>query len=206
MAPFYIRRKTKESKDFGEVTLAIALSGSIIAVLLKVIDYSNNESLEIDYESKLLYAGLISILLIELSIILSFFVFKGFSEYENGQRKKKFETIAKVLFKLSFKVAFFWFIASILTIIIKYHSDTQGMLLYFLIGLISLGVLVVILYSIKTKDLTKITKFLKNLPTIIITEIKNLSLSSLFFIIIFIALAYVYFLGSSGINRGYLVL
>ncbi len=69
----YMPRKAKKSKDFGEITLAIALLGGIIVVLLKIIDFSNNQSLEIDASLKPLVYGLMGFLSIELLIIFLFF-------------------------------------------------------------------------------------------------------------------------------------
>ncbi|SNQ60907.1 hypothetical protein [Candidatus Methanoperedens nitratireducens] len=138
-------RKAKESKDFEEITLAIALLGGIIVVLLKVIDYSNSEALELNFSSKPLIYGLIEFLLIELLIIFFFFIFKGISVYTD-ERKVEFERIARKLFIYSFIFAFGWFIASIVIVSIKLYNLIEGWIWYVVVILL-IYALIAVWYS-----------------------------------------------------------
>lgn len=146
-------RKAKESKDFEEITLAIALLGGIIVVLLKVIDYSNSESLELNFSSKPLIYGLIDFLLIELLIISLFFILKGISVYIDKNRKGDFEQIARELFKLSFILAFVFLIVSIVTVFLKLYNLIESWTwIVFLIVLIGI---IIAVWSLKLKKLLK---------------------------------------------------
>lgn len=118
----------KDDRNHNEITLSIALLGGIIVVLLKVIDYSNNQSLELDSLSKPALYGFMIFLLIVLLIIFLFFIFKGISVYEDDNgRKEMFIQIAGELFKSSFIIAFMWIIASILTVSFKLlYTPTQS--------------------------------------------------------------------------------
>lgn len=139
---------------------------------MKVIDYSNNQSLEFDSSLKPLIYGLIGFLLIEILIILLFFIFKGASAYVDSIRQKKLESIARELFILSFIIAFGWFIASVLTVFVKWFDlagfcSWSGVVGYILVALITVGITIAI-FSTEIKNLKIIGKFVKQKFFIII--------------------------------------
>lgn len=212
-----------DDKGYNEITLSIALLGGIIVVLLKVIDYSNNQSLEVDSLSKPALYGLMIFLLIELLIIFLFFIFKGISVYtieepqtgtDNNSKKKNFEQIAGELFKISFIIAFMWIIASILTVSFKLITPTQGDLYEFVFSLFgyslvvfgySLILLITVFITVTTISTSKIIEILNK----IIEKFKNSTtylkfFFSLKFLIIFIIL-FVLFVSSFSLVSQYLL-
>ena len=176
------------SKDFGEITLALALVGGIIAVLLKVIDYSNNQYLQFDTGSKPLVIFLIGFLLIELLIIFLFFVFKGISAYADDTRQEQLEHISKELFIFSFIIAFGWFIASVWILFLKFLGLADTLSVGGIIGYISIAIFTVVIiltiFYTEIKNLigklviieaiSKLILSISKLKRYIITEIKNL--------------------------------
>ncbi len=197
-------RKAKESKDYGdngynEITLSIALLGGLAVILLKVIDYSSNQSLEFDSLSKPPLYFLIGFLLIELLIILLFFIFKGISVYTVGS--EKFEQYAGILFKFSFIFAFGWIIASILTVFFKLiysPKDWYGPIVigYVLILLITVVITVTIVSTYEIKTLNKIKEKFKNSPNY---------LKNIFILIVLSISLIIFFVNSFGLVSQYLL-
>ncbi len=115
----------KSRSDIEEITLAIALLGGVIALLLKISDYFNNNVIELSRHLTQIVYGLISLLSIEFLIIFLFFIFKGISIYaEPENRKVELKEITRILFKISFIYAFVWFIMVILALFFKYITTT----------------------------------------------------------------------------------
>ncbi len=176
-------RQAKKPKDFGEITLAIALLGGIIAVLLKITDFSNNQSLAFDPNLKVLVYGLIAFLLLELLIIFSFFIFKGIAAYADNTRKDIFEKIAEELFKISFIIAFSCFIGSILAVFLKLVYLPPIGFGFALLALIII-VMMVVIFSTEIKNLSKIKEiFKKSKKYVKIFIIISLFISIIFFFI-----------------------
>jgi hypothetical protein len=154
---------------------------------LKVIDYSNNQSLEFDASLKPLVYGLIGFLLIELLIIFLFFIFKGVSAYVDSIRQKELESVARELFILSFIIAFGWFIASVLTLFVKRLNLAEflswsGVVGYILDLFITIGIIKAF-FSTEIKNLKMTRKFIKHNFFITILFLIILS-TDIFFILV----------------------
>lgn len=111
----------RNPNDFEEIALAIALLGGVIAILLKISDYFNNNVIPSDADFRGISDYLVIFLLMEIPIILFFFLFKGISIYTKPDCwKEKIKEFAQYLFKLSFIYFLIWLIALILTFIFIY--------------------------------------------------------------------------------------
>ena len=111
----------KNLKDFEEITLAIALLGGLLAFLLKLINYFN-ENIILWSESTQNHAFfLVGALLFEFIIIFLFFILKGIVLSTNKGRED-LEGITAYLFKIVFIYPFLWFITTIL-LLLFYHID-----------------------------------------------------------------------------------
>lgn len=130
-------------KDIEEITLAIALLGGLIAILLYIIDYFNNNVIvfNVRLQGVAVYT-LMSFLLLEFVIIFLFFILKGISvNIEPENRKKDFEKGARNLFKISFIYPFVLFIATTLVLFFNYITTVyysyveQHPTIYFIIAL-----------------------------------------------------------------------
>ncbi|CAG0994284.1 hypothetical protein METP2_02809 [Methanosarcinales archaeon] len=62
--------------DFEEITLAIGLLGGVIAILLYIGNFFNNNVIPNDADFQQIALSLVSILLIEIPMILLFFLLK----------------------------------------------------------------------------------------------------------------------------------
>jgi len=108
-------KDTGKPRDFEEMTLALALLAGLIAFLLKLIDYFNNNLILIpDYFQPLIYT-LLWILLVELLIILSFLILKGYL-ISSKNEKKGLKNLANSFFKISFSTFIVWFISLIMSL------------------------------------------------------------------------------------------
>lgn len=70
-------KKNKRNKDFEVLTFALTLLAGISAVLLKLVDYFNNNIIDLSERAWLLVYFLVFFLLIEILIILLFLLLKG---------------------------------------------------------------------------------------------------------------------------------
>ncbi len=165
MRHYYISRKSKDSKDFGEITLAIALLGGVIAILLYISNYFNNNVIPRDADLQMTAFDLVFILLWEIPIILLFFVLKGILIYREPESQPvKIKKYSEALFNLSFIYFLLWLIAIFLTFIfvnfiyyynIKLSNDSGIFLLYKMFLLIFLVIVGIVIwdYSIFEKIL-----------------------------------------------------
>lgn len=184
----------KDDKGYNEITLSIALLAGIIAVLLRVIDYSNNQSLEMDYLSKPPLYVLMIFLLLELLIIFLFFIFKGISVHTADKcGKNRFIPISGDLFKISFVMAFMWIIASVMIVFFKLiylPKDSHDPIIwrgYVLIFLITVAITGIIVSISEFETLNNIREKFKN-PS---------AHSNFFFILIFLIIFFIIFVISS---------
>lgn len=166
---------------------------------MQVIDFSNKQSLEFDYG--FLIIGLIGFLLIELLILLLFFIFKGISVYvDDIDRKEDLKSISKELFILSFIIAFGWFIASVMTIFVKWGIHIPGavtwygVLAYVLIAFMTIAIIgAIFLPEIKNLEIIKklvikdikILKFFNIITNFFIKNLKFLPLILFLLILLF---------------------
>lgn len=98
------------SHDFEEITLAIALLGGLLAFLLKLINYFNENIISWSLLAQIFVFSLVGALLLEVLIISLFLVWKG---YLVSTRKDSDEFVA-VLFKYAFILPILFFISTIL--------------------------------------------------------------------------------------------
>lgn len=142
--------------DIEEITLAIALLGGVIAVLLKISDFFNNNVIPPDSDLPGIASFFLSLLLVEFLIILLFFLFKGISRYAKPECwKEKLKKFTQALFKFSFIYFFLWLIALILTFIFVYiiyynielSNDSGIFFLYELVLLILLVIVGLVLWD-----------------------------------------------------------
>jgi len=128
----------KNLRDFEEITLAIALLGGLLAFLLKLINYFN-ENIIYWRESTQSHAYfLVGALIFEFIIIFLFFILKGIVLSTN-KRRRDLEDITAVLFKTVFIYPFLWFVTTILLLLFYYINQSNyinNYIYYFLIFII----------------------------------------------------------------------
>lgn len=111
--------KEESSHDFQEITLAVALLGGLLAFLLKLINYFN-ENIILWSESAQIHAYfLVGALLLEVLIILLFLVLKGIS-VSTRNRREDLEKSTAILFKVIFIFPLIWFVSLILIVLFNY--------------------------------------------------------------------------------------
>lgn len=93
---------SEEDKDLGIFGLAITLLAGLAAVLFKLVNYSNNNIISVTI-SVIIYI-LVQFLLLEVLIILSFFLTKGYLFSTHGNRP---ENLVKISYLLQ-KAIFLW--------------------------------------------------------------------------------------------------
>ncbi len=99
--------------DFEEITLAITLLASLSVVLLKVVDYFNNNTINISNYFQTTAQIVVYILLIDILIIVLFLMMKGYLISIKNQGKDLI-SFTKFLFGFSFALSIVSFIVSIM--------------------------------------------------------------------------------------------
>lgn len=139
------------TEDSEEITLALGLLGGVIAILLYINSYFNNNVIPPYADFQMIAFNLIFILLLEIPLILLFFLFKCILIYtEPDCWKDKIKIFTQALFKLSFIDFLIWFIAITITFIFGYIliifnikiSDHPGILYIYNILLLTLLIIV----------------------------------------------------------------
>lgn len=103
--------------NFDEITLAIGLLGGVIVVLLYISDYFNNNAIPLDADLRSIVYSFVYILLLEIPIILLFFLFKGISIYAKPESSEVIKKVAQKLFTISFIYFLLYIIAIISTLL-----------------------------------------------------------------------------------------
>jgi hypothetical protein len=88
---------TGKSRDFEEITLAITILTGLSFILFKIADYFNNNTIGLSDNLQLLVRTFVSGLLIELVIISSFLILKGYLLFA-ASREERIISIADALF------------------------------------------------------------------------------------------------------------
>ncbi len=76
MSNFNTTNRNESPNDIEEITLAIALLGGVIAVLIYISNYFNNNVIPLDAELQGIVYSFVYILLLEIPIIFLFFFVK----------------------------------------------------------------------------------------------------------------------------------
>ncbi len=93
-----MNRDTGKSRDFEEITLAITILTGLSFILFKISDYFNNNTIGLSDILQTLVSTFVSGLLIELVIISSFLILKGYLLF-SASREERIISIADRLFK-----------------------------------------------------------------------------------------------------------
>ncbi len=136
------KEKLESSHDFSEITLAITLLAGVMAFLLKLIDYFNNNIITISDYLQVTAYFLVCLLLFELSMIFLFLILKGYL-MSTKYKIEKLKYITQDLFKYIFIIPILWIVISISTLFFdQFFKDASETTLY---GYLILTCLVVIL-------------------------------------------------------------
>ena len=154
--------KLQSSSDFKEITFAITLFGGLLAFLIKLGDYFNNNVLAIsDYSYIILYFT-VWLTLIVLILLFSFLILKWIliSTYEN-----KFKNILKnstqKLFGYIPLLIVLWIISLFSNIVIDYYKDETDTIINIL--LLCLVFLIIVFVKTCFDNKTILIKLLKNI-------------------------------------------
>lgn len=109
----------KNLRDFEEITLAIALLGGLLAFLLKLINYFNDNIIYWSESTQNHAYFLVAALILEFIIIFLFFIMKGIVLSKN-KRRIYLEDITAGLFNWIFIYPFLWFVTTILLLLYYY--------------------------------------------------------------------------------------
>ncbi len=111
--------KKENSRDFQEITLALALLGGLLAFLFKLINYFNENIILWNESTQIKAYFFLGALLLEFLIIFLFFILKGISLSTNKRREYLEDIIAR-LFKFGFIFPLIWFVDSFLLVLFYY--------------------------------------------------------------------------------------
>jgi hypothetical protein len=89
---------SRKSRDFEEITLAITILTGLSFILFKIADYFNNNTIGLSDNLQFLVRILVSGLLIELVIISSFLILKGYLLFA-ASKEERIISIANAIFK-----------------------------------------------------------------------------------------------------------
>lgn len=107
---WYNKKTLRNSRDFEEITLAITILTGLSFFLFKIADYFNNNTIGLSDNLQSLISVFVSGLLIELVIISSFLMLKGYLLFE-ASREERIISIANAIFK--FFIIYFVFLGVI---------------------------------------------------------------------------------------------
>jgi hypothetical protein len=134
--------------DFEEITLAITLLASLSVVLLKIVDYFNNNIINISHYFQVTVQGIVLILLIDILIIFLFLMMKGYL-ISIKNRNRNLISFTKFLFGASFVLSIVLFIALIMMLFFFQSfgttSDKNPYYIYILIVCFILVLLIVVI-------------------------------------------------------------
>lgn len=190
------KEKVQNSRDFKEITLAIALLGGLLAFLFKLISYFNENIILWSESTQIDAYFLVGALLLEFIIIFLFFILKGIS-LSTKKRRGELEDITAGLFKVSFIFPLLWFVASILSLLFYYIIQNFNMNFYISIGYFFL---IFILDFILLVELLGIEN-LKKADIIFLEKIKSTKLQLVLLIIITLILLILFYYIINDINR-----
>ncbi len=143
-----------EKTDFEEITLAITLLASLSAVLLKVADYFNNNTINISHYFQATVQNIVFILLIDILIIILYLITKGYSISIKYQSKNLI-SFTKFLFGTSFILSIVFFIALVMILFFFQYFEALTKSPYYIYILIVYFILVLLIISIVASWLTK---------------------------------------------------
>lgn len=118
----YQQFEGKTLRDFEEITLAIALLGGLLAFLLKLINYFNENIIYWNEFTQNHAYFLVGALILEFIIIFLFFISKGIVLSTN-KRRIYLEGITAELFNAVFIYPFLWFVTTIQLILYYYVNQ-----------------------------------------------------------------------------------
>ncbi|MDD5473175.1 MAG: hypothetical protein PHU34_03395 [Candidatus Methanoperedens sp.] len=127
----------KGSCGFEKITLAIGLLGGLLAFLLKLINYFNENIILLSDSTQMKAYFLVGALLLEVLIILLFLVLKGIS-VSTRNRRENLEKSTVELFKLVFIFPILWLVTTILLVLFSYFITDFNINFYMSIGYIFL--------------------------------------------------------------------
>lgn len=153
-----VEKKEPNSRDFNELSIAIALLAGLSAFLLKLIDYFNNHIIIVsDYFQIVVYL-LVGLLLFEILIIFSFLISKGLLIVTKN--KENLVKISKKLFQIAFEYPIYWGTITISVIFLDYLILQINHILLILYIVVA-GI--VVIWAIKDKLVNKLVKINQNI-------------------------------------------
>ncbi|VVB91119.1 Uncharacterised protein [uncultured archaeon] len=159
-------RETGKSRDFEEIAVAFALLAGISGLLLKMIDYFNNNVFLISDNFQPLIYTFVWILLVELLFILSYLILKGYLISAKSE-KQGLKNLTEYLFKISFELFILWFISIISFLffyqyIFKYIGTKSYYVVVFMIYVLLSFLIIIIIHiymmDYKKKDFIELSK------------------------------------------------
>ncbi|MCX9013660.1 MAG: hypothetical protein OIN89_02510 [Candidatus Methanoperedens sp.] len=153
--------KFQSSSDFKEITFAITLFGGLLAFLIKLGDYFNNNVLAISEYSYLILYFTVWLTLIVLIVLFVFLILKWLliSTYES-KLKNKLKNITQKLFRYIPLFIVLWIISLFSNIFIDYYKDETDTIIKILLS----GLVFLIIVFVKTcfDNKTILIKLLKS--------------------------------------------
>ena len=191
------KEKLQNSRDYKEITLVVTILAGISAFLLKLIDYFNNNTIAFSDHVQLIIYLIVYLALIEIALIFSFLILKGYLLSVNSVNKK-LTNLSKKIFQNIFKIPIPTIIILISTLLFdSYHLEDNYYynivyIIYWIITVvlaflifIYLNPKIVLTDSLKNMSVNEIRNKLKfNFQIEISFFIKIISIPLLLFIII----------------------
>jgi hypothetical protein len=137
--------------DFEEITLAITLLASLSVVLLKVVDYFNNNIINISNHFQATAQIIVFVLLIDILIIILFLMMKGYLITVKNQSKYLI-SFTKFLFGSSFVLSIVSFIISIMMLFffqVFGNLTKNPYYIYFLIAYLIFVIIVILFVCVR---------------------------------------------------------
>lgn len=181
--------KEESSHDFQEITLGIALLGGLLAFLLKLINYFNENIILWSQPAQNHAYFLVGALLLEVLIILLFLVLKGISA-STRNRREDLEIFTEILFKFVFIFPLIWVVALILIVLFNYFIQDFNINFYRSIGYIFLIFIVDCILYLNLLGKEKLKNALDKMAKNIIIEPEILEFLMIILISILIPLLY----------------
>ena len=160
--------KLQNSRDYKEITLVITILAGISAFLLKLVDYFNNNIITVSSHVQLVIYLIVYLALIEIALIFTFLMLKGYLLSVNGENKQ-LTNLSKEIFQKIFIIPIPIIIILISTLLFyTYHLEENE---YYNI--------VYIIYWIMTVVLAFLTIIYLD-PKIVLTDLlKNLYINKI---------------------------
>ena len=154
--------KLESSRDFKEITFAITLFGGLLAFLIKLGDYFNNNVLAISGYSYIIIYFTVWLTFFVLVLLFPFLILKWYLVSTNNENNW-LKNITQKLFRLIPLFIVVWFISLFLIIFTDYYKDETARI----INILLLGLVFLIIVFVKTCYDNK---------TILINLLKSISL------------------------------